>query len=461
MRLSSFIAVSGALWCTVYAADSNLSEPLSSHQILPSNFKPPQVFKNANLVRTVNLEKSFVRETINVIIENTDSKPQDQYYIPFPADTISKVGGLQVRDKKNTNIPPFKTLVVEYDTYSSTQFYRAILPSPLAPSAQLTVSITFHILSTFKPLPAKINQQDKQYLTHTFSTYFLSAYPTTKQKTKVKFPSSDIPDYSLDPDRQGSTFNYGPYNDIAAGAAQEASVRYEFTKPLIHATLLERDLEVSHWGGNLATEERYWTTNLAAELKEQFSRVQWAVTQHYSPPTSALRSLTVPLKPGSMNPYFTDDIGNVSTSRFRSSKKEALLELRPRYPVFGGWKYSFRIGWDANLRAFLRTLKNSEGGRDYVLKVPFLEGPKMNEGMSYRKVEVRVILPEGARDVRFETEVPLVGVEETMHRTFMDTVGRTTLKLTAMNVVDESRDIPIVVGAPSICAPSFNWNSNY
>ncbi|KAI4162363.1 MAG: hypothetical protein LQ342_004077 [Letrouitia transgressa] len=454
MRLSSFIAASAALWCTVCAADSNLSEPLSSHQILPTNFKPPQVFKNTNLVRTINLEKSFVRETINVIIENIDSKPQDEYYIPFPAETISKVGGLQVRDKKNTDIPPFKTSIVEYDTYGSTQFFRTTLPSPLAPSAQLTVSITFHILSTFKPLPAKINQQDKQYLAHTFSTYFLSAYPTTKQKTKVKFPSSDIPDYSLDPDRQGSTFNYGPYNDIAAGAAQETRVRYEFTKPLIHATLLERDVEVSHWGGNLATEERYWTTNLGAELKEQFSRVQWALTSHYNPPTSALRALSVPLKPGSMNSYFTDDIGNVSTSRFRRGKKEALLELRPRYPVFGGWNYSFRIGWDADLRSFLRTLKDTSagGGRGYVLKVPFLEGPKMNEGVSYRKVEVRVILPEGARDVKFETEVPLVGVEETTHRTFMDTVGRTTLKLTAMNVVDESRDIPIVV--------TYNYPSN-
>lgn len=80
-----------------------------------------------------------------------------------------------------------------------------------------------------------------------------------------------------------------------------------------------------------------------------------------------------------------------------------------------------------------------------MLKVPFLEGPKMGEGVSYGKVEVRVILPEGAKNVKFETEVPLVAVEETLHKTFMDTVGRTTLKLTAMNVVDEARDRTLVV----------------
>ncbi|KAL8715977.1 MAG: hypothetical protein Q9220_000644 [cf. Caloplaca sp. 1 TL-2023] len=446
MRSIAFVTAYVALFSTSISADANLSEPLSSQQILPDNFKPPQVFQNVNLLRNTNLEKGYVREIVNVVIENIDTSPQDKYYIPFSVDVIDKVGGLEVRDKKSPG-PAFKTEIVEYDPYSPTQFFLTTLPQPLAPSSQLTLSITYHILSTLTPLPLKIAQSDKQYLLYTFSTTTPSAYPTLKQKTKIKFPTTDIPDAiggSSPPDRQGSTYTYGPYNDpIPAGALEPASVRYEFTRPLIHSSLLERDIEISHWGGNLACEERYWLTNQGAQLKEQFSRVQWAVTQHYNPPTSALRSLNVPLKVGSLNPYFTDDIGNVSTSRFRSNRKEANLELKPRYPVFGGWKYSFRIGWDADVKSFLRVLKTPEGG--HVLKVPFLEGPKMGEGVSYGKVELRVILPEGATNVKFETEVPLVGVEQTLHKSFMDTVGRTTLKLTAMNVVDEARDKPLIV----------------
>lgn len=276
---------------------------------------------------------------------------------------------------------------------SPTQFYRITLPSPLAPSAQQTLSITYHILSSLVPLPATIQQQDKQYLLYTFSTYAPSAYLTQKQKTKVKFSTADIPDYTLEPERQGTSFTYGPYENTPAGAEQEASVRYEFTKPVNHATLLERDIEISQWGGNLASEERYWLTNGGAHLADHFSRVTWASTQYYNPPTSALRMLTVPLKVGSLNPYFTDDIGNVSTSRYRSTSREATLELRPRYPVFGGWKYSFRIGWDAELKRFLRKTGKGDG---YVLKIPFLEGPKMGEGVSYEKLDLRVILPEGA-----------------------------------------------------------------
>lgn len=99
------------------SAKENLTTPLSSHQILPDNFKPPQVFKNANLLRNINLEKGYVREIVKIVIENINAKEQDTYYIPFKAETIGNVGGLEVRDKKNPDMPPFRSEVVEYDTY--------------------------------------------------------------------------------------------------------------------------------------------------------------------------------------------------------------------------------------------------------------------------------------------------------------------------------------------------------
>ena len=101
---------------TAIAADSKLSTP-TSHQILPDNFKPPQVFKNANLLRSINLEKGYVRETVNVVIENIDAKDQDTYYIPFKAEAIGNVGGLEVRDKKDPEKPIFHSEIAEYDPY--------------------------------------------------------------------------------------------------------------------------------------------------------------------------------------------------------------------------------------------------------------------------------------------------------------------------------------------------------
>ena len=41
--------------------------------------------------------------------------------------------------------------------------------------------------------------------------------------------------------------------------------------------------------------------------------------------------------------------------------------------------------------------------------------------------------------------MPIISSEIDAHRTFMDTLGRTTLKLTALNVVDDFRDRDVTV----------------
>lgn len=275
------------------------------------------------------------------------------------------------------------------------------MPVPLKAGGQQTLGISFYYLKAYYPLPASIKQDEQQFLAYDFSVYAPSAYTTLKQKTEIKAASATIPDYTKIagsgdvaefPTKQGSKLTYGPFDEKPAGAVSPATVRFEFTKPVNHVKELERDVEVSHWGGNVAFEERYEWLNRGANLSNLFNRVKWAQSQYFNPSTSALKEMRVPLQVGSLDPYFVDAIGNVSTSRFRSNKREALLELKPRYPVFGGWKYPFTIGWNANAASFLR--KTASGG--FVLKVPFIEGPKQLEGIEYEQVKVRVLLPEGA-----------------------------------------------------------------
>ncbi len=486
MRLSSVVSAVAGLCIAVTSATSNLTTPQSTQKVLTGDFRPPQVFENTNLVRTINLEKGYVRETTNILITNTDKAPQSDYYVPFEYDLIGRIGGFDARDKKHAEkgalevtiaalaeVLDAQGLSLKYerslpvgscltDRCRPTQYYIIHLDEPVPPKGTVTLSISYHILGVLKPLPASIRQEEKQYLTYDFSAYVPTVYKTAKQKTKVKFPSSDVPEYTTtkglvsntDPEKQGSQFSYGPYDTakIPPGTVYPVTVRYEFNKPLLVCSLLERDVEVSHWGGNLAAEERYWLRHDGATLSNHFSRVAWSTQSFYvnagQMTTSALRELKVPLKPGSVDPYFTDDIGNVSTSRFRPNNvREASLELKPRYPLFGGWKYSFRIGWNNALSSFLRKLKTPAD--TYILSVPLLEGPKMPEGIQYEHFVLRVILPEGATHVQYQTHggtgVPNLHAEYSLHKTFMDTVGRTELKLSGNNLVDEARDITLLV----------------
>jgi oligosaccharyltransferase complex subunit alpha (ribophorin I) len=278
---------------------------------------------------------------------------------------------------------------------------RIKLPAPLAAGAQQTLGITYYLLKALRPLPATVDQNDPQFLSYAFSAYAPSVYTTSKQKTEVKCPSSNVPDYTKlpgsgdvkeFPQKQGSKLTYGPFDEKPVGAVEPVSVRFEFNKPVLHVSNLERDIEVSHWGGNVAFEERYTLFHRGANLSNLFNRVKWQQGQYYNPASHALKELKFPLRVGSVDPYYTDVIGNVSTSRFRSNRREALLEAKPRYPLFGGWKYPFTIGWNSDAKNFLR--KTSSG--TFVLNVPLIEGPKQLEGIEYENIHVRVILPEGA-----------------------------------------------------------------
>jgi oligosaccharyltransferase complex subunit alpha (ribophorin I) len=109
--LAVFSAVLSLLACATASPDTNGSSRIA----LPSTFKPPQVFRNANLVHVISVEKNYAKENINVLIENVDKQEQDEYFIPFTSDQMSRIGGVEVKDRKDANVGPFTVEIVEFD----------------------------------------------------------------------------------------------------------------------------------------------------------------------------------------------------------------------------------------------------------------------------------------------------------------------------------------------------------
>lgn len=44
--------------------------------------------------------------------------------------------------------------------------------------------------------------------------------------------------------------------------------------------------------------------------------------------------------------YYRDEIGNISTSHMRIQEDSVELDLRPRFPLFGGWKTHYTLGYN-------------------------------------------------------------------------------------------------------------------
>lgn len=110
MKTSAVLAAVISLLSLASAASAG-----SKSTTLPATFKPPQVFKNANLVHIISVEKNYVKENINVLIENIDKAPQDEYFVPFTAGQMSRLGGVEVKDRKDARAGPFAAEAVEFD----------------------------------------------------------------------------------------------------------------------------------------------------------------------------------------------------------------------------------------------------------------------------------------------------------------------------------------------------------
>lgn len=115
------------------------------------------------------------------------------------------------------------------------------------------------------------------------------------------------------------------------------------------------------------------------------------------PAPHALPAMTLHLPAGIRNTYYYDLIGNVSTSRLRvapsagrNANRYSVLELKPRYPIMGGWNYSFTLGWDAPLGDSASFDKST--GR-YFVEIPIMTPIP---GAVINNAELQIILPEGA-----------------------------------------------------------------
>jgi hypothetical protein len=112
--MHSFIARGALLLSSLFVAVSYASSEIESKLVLPASFTPPPVFKNTNLLRTIDLTKPYSKEIIAVIAENISGKKQSEYFVPFDKDVVDRVSYVEATDKKGP-LGRFEVSKVEFN----------------------------------------------------------------------------------------------------------------------------------------------------------------------------------------------------------------------------------------------------------------------------------------------------------------------------------------------------------
>ncbi|KAJ1568988.1 proteasome regulatory particle base subunit, partial [Nowakowskiella sp. JEL0078] len=287
------------------------------------------------------------------------------------------------------------------------------------------------------PYPEEQVQTKQQSVKFYGNVYVSSPYKIETLKTIVKV-KTDINGATKFDSKSTDKLVYGPYQDLEPFQNAPLSVHYVDNRPILKFKTLHRHLEVSHWGNNLWVQEDYQLFHNGAKLKGHFSRLDYQFTASAHHNTNVLKELKFTLPRKASEVYYKDQIGNVSTSRFRNERTKSVLELKPRYPLYGGWQYTWFHGFYVPLSDYL---KYSRAENTYLLRVPFVSSLP---DVPIEKVFLRVVLPEGASDIQVKTPFTVDKQEQTLHFTYFDVSGRPTVVFEKNNVVDE-HSLPIYV----------------
>jgi oligosaccharyltransferase complex subunit alpha (ribophorin I) len=302
----------------------------------------------------------------------------------------------------------------------------------LKPSGQKQYTFTVVTIYTHKlvPYPTEITQNERQFIKFLGNVYFNSPYPTETQETQVVLPSPvNILSYEKTPEpvkKQDAILIYGPYKNQPANSKGPLALHYENNNPFLTVTHLTRVIELSHWG-NIAVEETIDLYHSGARLKGAFSRYEYQRNQGGA---SSVKSIKSVLPAAAKDVYYRDEIGNISTSHLRELMDSVEIELRPRFPLFGGWKTHYTIGYNVPTYEYLY-----RKGSQYGLRMRFLD--HIFDDQIVDQMTLKIVLPEAVSKIRFNPPFAVQEGPREVLKTYLDTTGRTVVVAYKSNLVEQ------------------------
>ena len=367
--------------------------------------------------REINLKNSIITIINEISLKKSSYQDTFRYLVP-KNNTFSLVRiTAETRQKKKLEMQKVSD-DQDYDYYD-------IL---LQGSKDLIVNEDYFEKLQFKPKNIYILENQLELFIDTVN--LVSAYPAKSQVTTVILPNEKtklIKYTTKDQNRSGDKLIYSLSDEIPPLVSKKLEIHYINNKPLTVFNYAIKTFQVSHWG-NIAVTEEYQIENIGAKLIGEFGRIDYDDTGKGG--RNALKSIRAKLPLRAWGLWYRDEIGNVSTSNARREMNDVDLLLTPRFPILGGWKSNFDIGY--NLPTKFHVTTNNKG--NYMLNLTF--GMPYNN-MLARNYTVKVILPESADNIKVKLPIDVqYNIKYDKDFGCLDLFGRKSIIINMNNMYD-------------------------
>ena len=380
-------------------------------------------FLNEEVTREINLKNKILFFKTNIQIKNKHTSSLNSYTYLLSKNNSEHLIYFSV--KLNGKTCTTKQSEVEDPNY----IYVTISFDPINKGETKTLTITEHYFESLSFLPKKITIKEDQLSLFQDTGNIPSIYETKSTKTTITLPpNTDIKSYTLENSNKKNEIITYSYDTIKPQKSYPIKIHYINNNPYIIMNHASKTYQVSHWG-NIAVTEDYQIENIGAKLDGEFGRIDY---NQYSNKggRNALKKFRAILPLRAWGLWYRDEIGNISTSNAIRQWDDVQLDLVPRFPILGGWKSNFGIGYNLPSKFHVNTDNNG----NYVVNLTF--------GMPYsdllaRNYTVEVILPEGADDIKVNLNT--YGKYTIVKNKFfgcLDLFGRNSVIINMRNVYD-------------------------
>jgi len=377
--------------------------------------------------RKLDIASHIVKTYTSITIENKGSSSVRTFLFAVDPALKGRLSFISAVTKDNKD-DKLKVAPTTVSGQSDKEFYRVQLSTALAGGKTVTVDVDASFPHALTPYPSQITQAEKQFVIFEGNLYLYSPYKVVSQKTNVVTSSTSLESYTKTKpvSVNENIISYGPFEEKAPYSEAPLKVHEENNSPFLTVSNLERLIEVSHWG-NIAVEEHVDLRHSGAILKGPFSRFDYQRSQDG---VSSVKSFKTSLPASARDVYYRDEIGNISTSHMREMDDTVDVELRPRFPLFGGWKTHYYLGYNVPSYEYL-----FNKGDSYALKMRFVD--HIFDDMVVDEAVIKVILPEGVKNIEVRAPFDVQREDDSLHYTYLDTSGRPVVVLSKKNLVEQ------------------------
>lgn len=382
--------------------------------ICSSLFESASGIVNNRVVRVFDMDKYNTKQITTIEFVNDSEQDIDSYTLLVDNNFIKNLVYIEAKiGNEKQSMTKIETKESFSDKYTG---FLVKFKDPLKKKDEGKLTVLEEYINRKRPFPNTMKITDIPKIRVIDDAYYPTIYLTKKMKSTFEIGTSATIIKATEMDLgeiRGRSIRYGFFKDVEPLTSYQIVIYVDYDDSLPIFTSASRTIFLSHWGP-VSIEEEYRLQNRIPDLEGEFGRLdfsQWKTK-------FAINELQWELPKDTYDLYYTDEIGNITTSSAYRTKNNVVLKINPRFPVLGGWKTYWKQGYSLPKDNYIFESDVIPGQyiAQFNLSHPF-------DDIAAEEFTIKVVFPEGATDIKYSLpfEVDLIS-EDTIYQ-YLDMKG--------------------------------------